>query len=55
LDAQLIRRFKEELAAYFSEIEAVCAARQMDYLRTTTQTPFDEFVLHTLRQVSSVT
>ncbi|HEU4340747.1 MAG TPA: DUF58 domain-containing protein [Candidatus Binatia bacterium] len=55
LDAELIRRFNEELAAYFREIEAVCAARQMDYLRTTTQTPFDEFVLHTLRQVSSVT
>lgn len=55
LDAALVRRFKEELTAYFTEIESMCAARQIDYLRTTTQTPFDEFVLRTLRQVSSVT
>lgn len=55
LDAQLKRRFQEELAGYFSEIETVCAGRGIDYLRTTTQVPFDEFVLQTLRQVSSVT
>ena len=29
-------------------------SRKIDYLRTTTQVPFDEFVLQTLRQVSSV-
>jgi hypothetical protein len=33
----------------------VCSSRRIDYLRTTTQIPFDEFVLQTLRQVSSVT
>ena len=55
IDAQLKRRFHEELAGYFSEIETVCAGRGIDYLRTTTQVPFDEFVLQTLRQVSSVT
>jgi hypothetical protein len=55
LDAQLRRRFHEELTGYFNEIEAVCAGRGIDYLRTTTQVPFDEFVLQTLRQVSSVT
>jgi uncharacterized protein (DUF58 family) len=55
LDAQLIRRFQEELTKYFNEIEAVCAGRRIDYLRTTTQIPFDEFVLQALRQVSSVT
>ncbi|MGE5306463.1 MAG: DUF58 domain-containing protein [Alphaproteobacteria bacterium] len=55
LDAQLRRRFREELAGYFDEIEAVCAGRGIDYLRTTTEVPFDEFVLQTLRQVSSVT
>ena len=55
VDAQLRRRFQEELAGYFKEIETVCAARGIDYLRTTTQVPFDEFVLQTLRQVSSVT
>ncbi|HTN70927.1 MAG TPA: DUF58 domain-containing protein [Methylomirabilota bacterium] len=54
LDAELIRRFQEELTNYFKEIEAACASRQIDYLRTTTQIPFDTFVLHALRQVSSV-
>jgi uncharacterized protein (DUF58 family) len=54
LDANLTRRFEQELEQYFGEIESVCASRHADYLRTTTQTPFDEFVLRTLRQVSSV-
>jgi uncharacterized protein (DUF58 family) len=54
LDAQLVRRFETELAAYFKGIETMCAGRGIDYLRTTTRVPFDEFVLRTLRQVSSV-
>ena len=54
LDDDLVRRFQAELDSYFKEIEAVCASRHIDYLRTTTQVPFDEFVLQTLRQVSSV-
>ena len=55
LDDGLVRRFQQELDGYGKEIEAVCASRRIDYLRTTTQVPFDDFVLHTLRQVSSVT
>jgi uncharacterized protein (DUF58 family) len=55
LDADLVRRFKEELASYFREIETVCGGHRIDYVRTTTETPFDEFVLQTLRQASSVT
>jgi uncharacterized protein (DUF58 family) len=55
LDADLVRRYQEELGAYFKEIEAVCAGRRIDYLRTTTQVPFDDFVRQALRQVSSVT
>lgn len=54
LDADLVRRFELELADYFREIEILCASRKIDYLRTTTQVPFDEFVLQTLRRVSSV-
>ena len=54
LDDDLVRRFQAELAGYFKAIETVCASRRIDYLRTTTQVPFDEFVLQTLRQVSSV-
>jgi uncharacterized protein (DUF58 family) len=54
LDADLTRRFENELDRYFKEIETICSSRRIDYLRTTTQVPFDEFVLQTLRQVSSV-
>lgn len=54
LDADLVRRFESELNGYFGEIEGVCASRQIDYLRTSTRVPFEEFVLQTLRQVSSV-
>ncbi len=55
VDAQLKRRFQEELASYFQEIETLCASRGIDYLRTSTQVPFEEFVLQTLRRVSSIT
>lgn len=54
LDADLARRYRVELAGYFKEIEGLCAGRRIDYLRTSTAVPFDEFVLQTLRQVSSV-
>jgi uncharacterized protein (DUF58 family) len=54
LDAELVRRFEAEVAGYFKEVESMCAARGIDYLRTTTSVPFEEFVLQTLRQVSSV-
>jgi uncharacterized protein with von Willebrand factor type A (vWA) domain len=55
VDSDLVRRYQEELGNYFKEIEAVCAGRRIDYLRTTTQVPFDDFVRQALRQVSSVT
>ena len=55
VDAELARRFQEELAKYFRDIESACASLGIDYLRTTTRVPFDEFVLKSLRQVSSVT
>jgi uncharacterized protein (DUF58 family) len=54
LEGDLLRRYREELASYFSAIEAVCASRGIDYLRTATAVPFDEFVLKTLRQIGSV-
>jgi uncharacterized protein (DUF58 family) len=55
VDAELVRRFRQELAKYLNDIEAVCASHGIDYVRTTTRIPFDEFVLKSLRQVSSVT
>ena len=55
VDAELARRFQEELARYFRDIEAACTSLRVDYLRTTTKVPFDEFVLKSLRQAASVT
>jgi uncharacterized protein (DUF58 family) len=55
VDAELARRFEEELASYFRDIESACANLGIDYLRTTTRVPFDDFVLKSLRQVASVT
>jgi uncharacterized protein (DUF58 family) len=54
VDEELAQRFKEELASYFRDIETACASLRVDYLRTTTSVPFDEFVLKSLRQASSV-
>jgi uncharacterized protein (DUF58 family) len=54
VDAELARSFEAELARYFRDIETVCAGLGIDYLRTTTRVPFDEFVLKSLRQVASV-
>jgi uncharacterized protein (DUF58 family) len=55
VDVELARRFEAELTSYFRDIESTCASFGIDYLRTTTAVPFDEFVLKSLRQVSSVT
>jgi uncharacterized protein (DUF58 family) len=50
LDAELLKRFQEELAAYCGAIESFCRSRRMDYLRTRTSVPFEDFVLLTLRE-----
>ena len=54
VDAELARRFQEELALYFRDIESACASLGADYLRTTTRIPFDEFILKSLRQLGAV-
>ncbi|MBI2358391.1 MAG: DUF58 domain-containing protein [Deltaproteobacteria bacterium] len=54
LDKDLARRFQEELQSYFGEIEGFCLSRRMDYFRTTTATPFEDFVLLTLRHAHSI-
>lgn len=54
IDEALEQRFRAELAHYFRDIETACAGLNIDYLRTTTRVPFDEFVLKSLRQTASV-
>ena len=55
LTPELVRRYRSEFAAYCAELETMCAGRRIDYLRTTTTMPFENFVLQILRRVSSVT
>ena len=54
LDDTLLARFQAELDAYCGEIESFCRGRGIHYLRARTSTPFDEFVLLTLRERRSV-
>ncbi|HWO41122.1 MAG TPA: DUF58 domain-containing protein [Candidatus Eisenbacteria bacterium] len=54
IDPDLVRRYQAELERYIAEIESVCSNRQIDYLRTTTDVPFEEFVLKTLSEARSV-
>jgi uncharacterized protein (DUF58 family) len=54
VDAELARRFQEELALYLRDIESACASLGVDYLRTSTRIPFDEFILKSLRQLGAV-
>jgi uncharacterized protein (DUF58 family) len=50
VDAALLARFQAELDAYCAEIESFCRGRGIHYLRAQTSTPFDDFILLTLRQ-----
>jgi hypothetical protein len=54
LDDALVERFDEELRDYLKAVESFCISRNVDYLRTTTATPFEDFVLLTLRQIRSI-
>ncbi len=54
LDADLAQSFDRELKNYLDEIQSFCSTRQIDYLRATTATPFEQFVLDALRRVRSV-
>ena len=54
LDNELLQRFRQELENYFTEIESFCHSRRIDYLRTTTAVPFEDFVLLALREARSV-
>jgi hypothetical protein len=54
VDAELARRFQEELVLYLRDIESACASLGVDYLRTSTRIPFDEFILKSLRQLGAV-
>lgn len=50
LDPATRRRYRERLAAWQAEIAAFCAARGAAYVPCTSDTPWDRFVMTTLRQ-----
>jgi uncharacterized protein (DUF58 family) len=50
LDDGLVGLFRKELGRYFEELESFCFNHSMNYLRTTTATPFEDFVLLTVRR-----
>lgn len=54
LDDEAMERFRRELEAYCEGIRSFCLSRGIDYLRTTPASPFEDFVLSTLRQVRSI-
>ncbi len=54
LDSDLMRRFSEAFKGYCDAIESFCRDWGIDYIRTTTALPFEDFVLLTLRQMKTV-
>ncbi|MDP6558956.1 MAG: DUF58 domain-containing protein [Candidatus Binatia bacterium] len=54
IDGELARRFHEELDHYLDETAGFCLGHEMDYFRTMTTTPFEDFVLLYLRQGKKV-
>jgi len=54
LDGDLVKAFESELQSYLEGIESFCLNRKIDYLRTTTEIPFEDFILLALRRVRSI-
>ena len=50
VSAQLLKRYKQNLAAYRAALHEFCTRRGIAYVFTTTQVPFDRLVLSYLRQ-----
>ena len=54
VDRDLADRFHREVEDFFADTERYCESRQMDYRRTTSEVPFDDFVLRYLTQQPAV-
>lgn len=50
VDRWALDRYQERLQQHFAEAERVCARQGIDYLRTSTATPFQDLILHHLRR-----
>jgi uncharacterized protein (DUF58 family) len=49
-DLELLRRYRENLAAWQAEIESFCSGRSMNYFPVNTAVPIEEFMLSHLRK-----
>jgi uncharacterized protein (DUF58 family) len=50
VSAPLLKRYKQNLAAYQASMHAFCSRRGVSYLFTSNQVPFDKLVMNYLRQ-----
>ena len=50
VNQRLLARYREKVAAYFSDIETYCLRRNIEYLRVVTTVPFEDVVLRYLRR-----
>ena len=50
VNQRLLSRYREKVAAYFSEVETYCLRRNIEYLRVVTTAPFEDVVLRYLRR-----
>jgi hypothetical protein len=50
VSAPLIKRYKQNLAAFQAALQEFCNRRGISYLMTSNQTPFDKLVLSYLRK-----
>ena len=50
VDRVVLGLYREQLGRYFSEVEEFCLTHEIEYIRTGTETPFEQLVLDYLRQ-----
>lgn len=50
VDSELLQIYRKKVIEYFRWIEIFCLDREIEYLRTTTQVPFEDLILKYLRR-----
>ena len=50
VDEELLALYRRNVAKYFAELEEFCLTHGIEYLRTTTDVPFEDLILKYLRQ-----
>ena len=50
VNRRMVELYRQKIADYFAQIEAFCAKRNIEYLRSSTAIPFEDLVLQYLRR-----